>query len=337
MVVVVIYRLVRKALILRRIARYRGFYVFLFFIVMWFLSTILFYYSERIVAGREDVDLWTAMYWSIITMATIGYGDVTPVKGLGWIVAGFTAIMGIIAYTLIISVVADWFLSTSLKRSMGLAPLKNKKVLVIGDSESCLEVIDELIINDLRDETGWVVPERPQIEPPVDFVVGDPRDQRTLSKAGVDKARYIILCFRDDSTALHVTLITRKYNKEAVYAAIVNTSSMEDLLREAGVKYVLSQRMLGRAIASAVFEPGVLTLLSDIVSARGKGDLVEHIAEKEYIGKTLVEYEKTLNEKDTKYKYRVVGLYRREKLLILPDPNTKIEENDRIILLKTVK
>lgn len=39
------------------------------------------------------------MWWSVATLTTAGYGDVTPVTGLGTIVAGFTAIIriGIIA------------------------------------------------------------------------------------------------------------------------------------------------------------------------------------------------------------------------------------------------
>ncbi len=337
MVTVIIYRIIRKAVVLRKLRRYRGFYVLLFFIIMWIISSLLFYYSERIVAGRRDIDIWVSMYWSLITMSTIGYGDVTPVKGLGWIVAGFTAIMGIIAYTLTVSIVADWFLSKSIRRSMGLAPLKNKDILVIGDSDTCYEVIDELVSNNYGDHVGWITPEKPRSEPPVEYMIGDPRDPYTVEKTDIEKARYIILCFREDSVTLHTVLFLRKYNKKAVYAAIVSSSSMEELLREAGVNYVLSQKVLGRAIASAVFEPSVLQLLSDIVSIHGEGDLVEHVIGGKDSGKTIGEYEKYINNIDQTYKYRVLGIYRGGKLELLPDNNTVLEKDDKIILLRAVR
>lgn len=53
-------------------------------------------------------------------MTTIGYGDVAPVKGFGRVVAG-TAV-----YTLTVSVIADWFLSTSIRRSLGTAPFEKQ-------------------------------------------------------------------------------------------------------------------------------------------------------------------------------------------------------------------
>jgi len=280
-----IYRILSKLFALHKFRKSKAFYVILLFITMWLVSSTLFYYSEHIVAARSDVDFYTALYWSIITMATIGYGDITPVRGLGWVVAGFTALLGIISYTLIISVLAEWFLTNSMKKLMGMSPFRNKKVIVIGDSESCSEIVDELVLNNLGEETGWFTPEKPRVDPRVEYTVGDPRDEELLKKIGVEKAEHIILCFRDDSVALHTLLLLRKYNKRARYSALVNQSINEDLFREAGAEQVLSTKMIGRAMASAVFEPSVLNVLTDIITARGEGDLIEYTVSSRDSGK----------------------------------------------------
>jgi len=68
-------------------------------------------------------------------MTTIGYGDVAPVKGFGWVVAG-TAV-----YTLTVSVIADWFYQLVLGGVWARLPSKNKEILVIGDNDSCHEII----------------------------------------------------------------------------------------------------------------------------------------------------------------------------------------------------
>ncbi len=305
---------------------------------MWIVNALLFYYSEHIVAGREDVDIYTALYWSLITMATIGYGDVTPIRGLGWIVAGFAAIMGIIAYTLTISVIADWFLSLSIRRSLGMAPLKNKEILVIGDTDTCYELIDELRLNNYLENIGFVTPQQPRKALDIDYVVGDPGSEDVLRKAGVEKAKHIFLCLSDDSKALYLTLLIRSINKEAEIHAVVKHAKTEQLLREAGAKHVVSTRILGRTIASALFEPGVLTILTDIISARGKGDLVEIKITEKHHGKTIREIEEELNQKDKKHNYKIIAIIKPDKTYtITPSPETKPEKQDTIIVIKGQK
>ncbi len=302
---------------------------------MWIVNALLFYYSEHIVAGRKDIDMYAALYWSLITMATIGYGDVTPVRGLGWVVAGFAAIMGIIAYTLTISVIADWFLSLSIRRSLGMAPLKNKEILVIGDTDTCYELIDELKLNNYIENIGLVTPQQPRELLDIDYVVGDPGSEDILRKAGIEKAKHVFLCLSDDSKALYITLLIRSINKNAEIYAVVKHAKTEQLLREAGAKHVISSRILGRTIASALFEPGVLTILTDIISARGKGDLIEiKISEKQY-GKTIKEIEEELNQKDKKHNYKIIAIVKPDKTYIVaPNPETKLEKQDTIIVIK---
>ncbi len=298
---------------------------------MWIINALLFYYSEHIVAGRSDVDLATSLYWSLITMATIGYGDVTPVRGLGWIVAGFAAIMGIVAYTLTVSVIADWFLSRSIRRSLGMAPLKNKKILVIGGSDTCKEIIDELVLNGYSDELGWVTPEQPRRITDIEYLVGDPSSEDTLVKAGIRNAEHVYLCLGDDSKTLHVALLVKHLNPRINIYAVVLSSKTEELLREAGVKHAISTRILGRTIASALFEPLVLDLLSDMVSARGLTDLVEYRAGR---NTTVEELEEELNSRDKCYKYRVLMIARNGEKILLPEKDTSIMKNDRVVLLK---
>ncbi|WP_169696946.1 potassium channel family protein [Staphylothermus marinus] len=337
MVSFIIYRILAKHRIIKRIARTRMFYVVLFFVTTWFVNGLLFYYSEHIFAGREEIDIIASLYWSIITMATIGYGDITPVRGLGWLVAGFSAVMGILAYTLTVSVIADWFLSKSIRRSLGRAPLKNKKILVIGDSDSCREIIDELIANNYLDEVGWVTPREPRSISDVDFLVGDPSNAEVLKRAGIEKAEHVFLCLRDDSRTIHTTLLIKYLNPNINIYAVASDSKTEELVRAAGAKTVISTRMLGRTITSALFEPGVLLVLSDIISARGKGDLIQIKINKKLERKTIREIEEILNQ-DKKYRYRIIAYVKtNNEYIIAPNPETTVHENESLVAVKGEK
>ena len=190
--------------LLRRLSHSRGFYVIIIFASMFIVSSSLFYYVEHVVHGRVDVDLATAMYWALITMATVGYGDIVVTHDvLGYTVAGVTAVMGIATYTLVISTLADAFFSGTLQRALGRGKLR-KKILVIGTTPSCREAIDELVLSGYGDLVGWVMPREPKAPPPVDFIVGE-YSEETLVRAGITHAETVLICLRDDSTTLFST------------------------------------------------------------------------------------------------------------------------------------
>jgi len=338
-VVFVLQALIRllKYKLLYRLKRSRVLYIVLLFMGVWIASSLLFYYSERIVAGRSDVDLWTSLYWSIITMATIGYGDVTPVRGLGWIVAGFTAVAGIAVYTLTVSVIAEWFISNTISRVMGAKPLKNKSIIVVGDSDACIELIDELKLNNYGDEVGWLTPTQPRVPVDVEYYVGNPGDIEVLKRAGVSRAKHVFLCFTDDSKTLHIALLVKHLNSKASIYAMTGRAETSTLLKEVGVRRVISTSYFGRALASALFEPSVLTTVLELITRAGKGDLVEVVVDEKHSGKTIREIEEELN-RDPKFRYRVIAVFRGEEdYTIAPDPNTAVVRGEKLVLVKGLK
>ena len=274
------------------------------------------------------------MYWALITMATVGYGDITPSPGWGYFVASIAAIMGIAVYTLTISVIADAFLSSTMKNLLGYGRLKGKRILVIGTGNSCKEIIDELIVNGLGDDTGWITSVQPRSQPPVDFIVGE-YDEDTFIRAGVSEAEHIVLCIPDDSKTIHTALLIKKLTKKAKISAMVSSPRAGELLKEAGVHEVVSIDTLGRILASTVFEPGVVRFISEITTAHGIADLIQLPPFKEYVGKTVKEVEETLMAKSKPgEKYKIVAILRKDQLIVLPDPDLKIEEKDKIIAIK---
>ena len=54
-------------------------------------------------------DIPTAFYWVVITMTTVGYGDIFPVSGLGKFVGTFCAISGALTMSLPLPVIVSNF------------------------------------------------------------------------------------------------------------------------------------------------------------------------------------------------------------------------------------
>lgn len=52
-----------------------------------------------------------ALWWALVTMATVGYGDMFPVTAAGRVVGAFVIVMGVIMFTTLTSFMAQWFLA----------------------------------------------------------------------------------------------------------------------------------------------------------------------------------------------------------------------------------
>ncbi|TDD97994.1 ion transporter [Flavobacterium cellulosilyticum] len=67
--------------------------VFMYFVL---ISTIIIGSIMYIVEGEENgfTSIPTSIYWTIVTLTTVGYGDISPVTPLGQFIASFVMILG---------------------------------------------------------------------------------------------------------------------------------------------------------------------------------------------------------------------------------------------------
>ena len=79
------------------------------FSVAFVLSSSLIYYAEHKVQPEDFRSIPDAMYWSIITLTTVGYGDVSPITVFGKGIAAITAIFGVVVVALLTGIVANAF------------------------------------------------------------------------------------------------------------------------------------------------------------------------------------------------------------------------------------
>ena len=72
-------------------------------------SSTALYLVERGENGENFSSIPASMWWAVITLTTLGYGDVVPVTVLGKFLAGCTAILGIGMFALPASILASGF------------------------------------------------------------------------------------------------------------------------------------------------------------------------------------------------------------------------------------
>jgi voltage-gated potassium channel len=82
-----------------------------FFLMLLVMASALMYFAEHDAQPKAFSSIPAAMWWAVVTMTTLGYGDVYPVTVAGRFLAGITALLGIAAFALPTSILGAGFLA----------------------------------------------------------------------------------------------------------------------------------------------------------------------------------------------------------------------------------
>ncbi|NJE04262.1 TrkA family potassium uptake protein [Thermococcus sp. MV11] len=288
----------------------------------------------------EGLDFYTAFYWAVITMATIGYGDVTPQTSAGRAVAMVAAVAGISTFTALVSILAEYFISSSLRRMMGMHRVKySGHYVIIGQGSSVPSCVNELISaissGDAEPKPIVVVfpneEERKGIELPeeVEVLIGDPTNPETLERAHIREASHVILALEDDSKSVFSTLMIKRMSRARVLVEALKAESVE-LLKQAGAdRVILSRSFAGRLLASSVFEPEVVDVIDDLTTSLGRYD-ISVLLRRDLWGSTYIEALRKLHEENG---YFLLGYYT-DKPVLNPPLDERIPEGAKLVVIR---
>jgi len=288
----------------------------------------------------EGVDFYTALYWAVITMATIGYGDITPHTPAGRAVAMVAAVAGISTFTALVSIIAESFISSTLRRMLGMQRVRySGHYVVIGKGSSIPSFLRELLVAITSGEAEVkpvvvVFPnedERRKVEIPdgVEVLIGDPTNSETLERAHVRAASYVVLALEDDSKAVFATLMVKRISKARVLVEVLSEESSE-LLKQAGAdRVIVSRSLAGRLLASSIFEPEVVDVVDDLTTALGGYD-ISVISGEGFWGLSYIE---ALKKMQRVKGWFLLGYYL-DKPILSPPLDEKVPEGARLIVIK---
>lgn len=316
-----------------KVRRNRLFQIAAAVLLLAFVFAALFMYFE-------GVEFFTAFYWAVITMATIGYGDITPQTSAGRAVAMVAAVAGISTFTALVSVLAEYFISSSLRRMMGMHRVKySEHYVIIGQGSTIPSCVNELLSAISNGEVEMrpivvVFPsenerKRVELHEEVEVLIGDPTNPETLERAHVREASYVILALEDDSKSVFTTLMIKRISSAKVLVEALKRESVE-LLKQAGAdRVILSRSFAGRLLASSIFEPEVVDVVDDLTTALGEYD-ISVIVRRDLEGLTYVEALRRLHQE---FGYFLIGYYT-DRPVLSPDLEDVIPQGSKLIVIK---
>ncbi|HVC31789.1 MAG TPA: ion channel [Steroidobacteraceae bacterium] len=156
-----------------------------------------------------------AVYFTVMTMATVGYGDITPRTTDARLFTVSLVVLGLAVFATSLPAIVGPLID---KRLMNLLQPRRKKmkrashVIVVGDGPLAKDAVRALAARGLQ--TTAILAAKPDTEAdqPDDFVVGDGSDTDTLRSVHVAEARAVLALSEDDSYNAFVVLAAKELN-----------------------------------------------------------------------------------------------------------------------------
>ncbi|MHB1544994.1 MAG: NAD-binding protein [Gammaproteobacteria bacterium] len=192
--------------------------------------------------------LITALYFSIVTLSTVGYGDITPHSVEARLFVSSVIVLGLtvlaVALSAIILPVLQRRLESLLMPNRVIRPRRNH-FLIAGNSSLARNTYREL--NTRKQKVTFIVSEPFEIagEGKLDIVIGDPTDIEVLRSVQAGFAKALLALSDDDSENAFVVLAAKELETPVKTVAVVHNSRNLSRLRRVHPDILLAPQVMG--------------------------------------------------------------------------------------------
>jgi voltage-gated potassium channel len=219
------------------------------------------------VSGYMMIEGWSpleAFYMLVITLFTVGYGEVRTLSTAGMILTILIIVCGVGAAVYAVGQLVEMIVEGQIigyrRRRRMERKIKEMKshYIICGFGRVGHQVADEFllakipcVIIDSKPETAE------ELEPKgVPYIIGDITSDEKLEEAGMKNAKGLVACADSDVANVFVTLSARALNRELYIVARASERQTEEKLKMAGANRVISPYFIsGRRMAALATRP----------------------------------------------------------------------------------
>ena len=191
--------------------------------------------------------LTESLYFSVVTLSTVGYGDIVPTSNDARFFVISMIILGITVFATSISAVIVPLVNGRMQRLLAgeKRRMKQDHYIVIGDNPLAHNTYRELKNRHLP--VTVVIPKDPESlwMDSADLIVGDATDIEVLRKAGGEKALAILALRADDSENAFITMAAKELGGNARTVAAVKNSKNLQRVQRVGPDLIIAPDILG--------------------------------------------------------------------------------------------
>jgi len=312
-------------------------YVALFLLIVVFLTGIL---GFRFFSSYTWID---AVYMTVITVTTVGFGEVAPLSPSAKIFTSLLILSSIVIVGYALSVITEYMLSKNnignlrQKRVHKMIDKMKDHVIVCGYGRNGKQAVQKL----LAYKKPFVVIEKSEevVERFSDdnmlFIHGNANEDEVLMEAGIERASTVICALPSDADNLFIVLSARQIKQSLKIISRATEETSYQKLKLAGAdNVIMPDKIGGDHMASLVVVPDLVEFL-DNLSVSGEHDSinVEQIPFEKICKDGM---EQAIVELDVRKKTgcSIIGYRTPEGAYIVnPEPSLVVKKGSKLIMI----
>jgi voltage-gated potassium channel len=293
---------------------------------------------------EPGISFGNGLWWSLVTLTTVGYGDISPASPGGRVLAIIIMFFGIGLLSTLSASLAAIIMSHRMKENRGMSTAGFKEHLILCEwNHRSRAIIKELRADSHTEDLKIVlianVDEKPIDDENLIFIKGSVCEE-TLEKANISRAETIIVLGDDslEATSRDAKVVLATLTIESLAKDIY---SVVELVDEANATYcqrahadeiIVGSELSSRLIASAAIDHGISRVVSELLSTEYGNELFSIPLEDSLVGKTFIEVFTMMKQKRQSI---VLGVLKGDDGGHIANPPSDyiFEKDDRLIVI----
>lgn len=316
--------------------------------VVYFLLILALLYAEKDSTQSAIKDLQNAIWYSVVTLTTVGYGDLFPATIYGRVIGYIFILMSLGIYGLLIGQFTNLMATIQENKKLGLNGTNFEgHAVIIGWNDFGRLVLEQLI--GVGKKVAIVTNNKEHID-----LIKEQYDLKTiftlysdfssfdlLKKTNIESSSIVFVNLDNDTEKLVYILNMKKHYPNLEYVVTLDNGDLKHTFTSAGVTNTISKHEISsKLLASYMFEPDVALFSESIMSfAQGDSDYdikqLLVVSGNPYVGKP---YQEVFFDLKRRYNCVLIGITKRDKygnkrLIKNPLGELKISPGDYMIII----
>ncbi len=317
-------------------------------LVIYFGLVSLLIYVEKDSDQSAITNYSNAIWYTLVTLTTVGYGDIFPATIYGRWIAMIFILTSIGIFGLLIGQLTTLMATLKENNKLGYNGTNfQNHAVIIGWNDFGWQVADQLvgvgkriaIVTNKKDDIDLIME---KYNSKMVFVLfSDVHNHDLLKKANIHDATIVFINLEDDTEKLVYVLNLKKSFPETEFVVTIENGDLKNTFTAAGVTNTIStQDISSKLLASYMFEPDVASYSESILSfAKSDGDYdmkqLLVTTRNPYVGKA---YQDVFFDLKKRYNSVLIGITKRDKfgykkLIKNPVGDLKINTGDYLIVI----
>ena len=283
--------------------------------------------------------MFDALYWSLVTISTVGYGDISPVTEMGRVIAMIIILFGIAMISFATSVIVSAF-------SERLHKLKEERIIDdINKSEEFLiicgygQMTKMFFRQSDASKYRYIIldkdPKRVEeaLRDGYDAIEEDASRYETLNRFNTENSKVTVLCMtHNDVENIYITLNAKHISPKIKVVTRAGDESIVNKYKRAGADHVLLPNETASTMMSvAITRPTMYKAIDAILTGKNKAMLDEVLIHSH----SILAGQKIKNINFRHFKLVLIGIQKNsnEEFIFNPSPDTYIEHKDILLIM----